>query len=179
MRLFIAIEVPEEIHGYFLELQKKVNTSLAKITLAKSFHLTLKFLGEVDENKKDKTIELLREVKFEPFSAELNNVGVFPNENYIRIVWVGLEPKDKITELQQKIDNILVDLFAKDKRFHPHITLGRVKFVKDKKEFINLLKEIKVEKKSFEASVFKLIKSTLTPEGPVYEVLELFKSKPL
>jgi len=179
MRLFIAIEVPEDIQDYFLELQKQIDTGLAKITLAKSFHLTLKFLGEVDENRKDKAVELLKNIKFESFSAESGNIGMFPNENYIRVVWIGLEPKDKIIELQQKIDNSLSALFAKDKRFHPHITLGRVKFVKDKKGFINLLREIKVEKKSFEVNGFKLIKSTLTPEGPVYEVLEEFKPQPL
>ena len=179
MRLFIAMGVSEEIHDYFLELQKKIDTSLAKITLTKSFHLTLKFLGEVDESRKDNVVELLKKVKFESFSAELSNIGMFPNENYIKVVWVGLEPKDKINELQQKIDNCLSSLFSKDKRFHSHITLCRVKFVKEKKEFIESLKKINAEKKSFDVSDFRLIKSTLTPEGPVYEALEVFKPQSL
>lgn len=176
MRLFIAVDIPEEFSDYFLELQKQTGDDLAKIVFTKTFHLTLKFLGDIDEAKKDKIIELLNKVKFEPFTAELSNIGVFPNENYIRIVWVGLEPKNKIVELQQKIDNALACAFPGDKRFHPHITLGRVKFVKDKKKFVKLLKWMDVEKKCFEISRFKLIKSTPTSEGHVYAVLEEFKA---
>ena len=121
----------------------------------------------------------MKKAKSDPFTAGLSNIGVFPDENYIRVVWLGLEPKRKIIELQQKIDNALAGIFPMDKRFHPHITLGRVKFVKDKKKFVEILKEIKVEKKSFEISDFKLIKSTLTPEGAVYEVLNEFKAQAL
>ena len=65
--------------------------------------------------------------------------------------------------------------FKKDTRFHPHVTLARVKFVKDKQDFIKSLKEIKIEKKSFEITEFKLIKSTLTGEGPIYEDLAVFQ----
>lgn len=176
MRLFIAVEAPEDIHNYFFQLQNQISNDIAKMALTKSFHLTLKFLGEVDEPKKDSVIELLRKVKFEHFTAELSDMGVFPNEDYIRILWVGLEPKGKIIKLQQKIDDPLVNLFPKDKRFHPHITLGRIRFVKDKKGFIELLKSIKIDKKSFEVNSFKLVKSTLTPEGPFYEVLAEYKS---
>jgi len=176
MRLFIAIEAPEEIRNYFLELQKQISNDLAKIVFTKSFHLTLKFLGEADESKKDRVIELLRKVKFEHFIAALSDMGIFPSENYMRVLWVGLEPKGKIVELQQKIDDILANLFPKDKRFHPHITLGRVKFVNDKKKIMGFLKGMDIEKKSFEIKDFRLIKSTLTPEGPVYEVLEKFKT---
>ena len=179
MRLFIAIGVSEEAYDYFLELQKQIDCDLAKVVFTKTFHLTLKFLGDVDEAKKDKIVELLKKAKSDPFTAGLSNIGVFPDENYIRVVWLGLEPKRKIIELQQKIDNALAGIFPMDKRFHPHITLGRVKFVKDKKKFVEILKEIKVEKKSFEISDFKLIKSTLTPEGAVYEVLNEFKAQAL
>lgn len=179
MRLFIAIEVPEEIYSYFLELQKQIDINSAKIVFTRSFHLTLKFLGDVSEDKEDRIIDSLKKIKFEPFSAELGSIGVFPGENYIRVVWIGLEPKNKINELQQKIDNVLTDLFPKEKKFHPHITLGRVKFVKDKKGFIEALKKMNVEKKDFWVNEFKLIKSTLTPEGPVYEVLKQFKTQAL
>ena len=80
----------------------------------------------------------------------------------------------EIYELQQKIDSRLADLFPKDDRFKPHITLARVKFIKDKVKFIRELKQIKIEKKEFSVSNFKLMKSTLTPEGPVYEDLAVF-----
>ena len=58
-------------------------------------HLTLKFLGEVQPNTEGNIKEILRTVKFKPFSVNLDSIGVFPNENYIRVVWVGLKPEEK------------------------------------------------------------------------------------
>jgi len=176
MRLFIAFDISDEAKEELLKAQSELKKADAKLTLAKEFHLTLKFLGEVEDKKVDEIKDRLSKVRFEQFDAELDGTGVFPTEDYIRVVWVGLEPKDKITTLQQKIEEALLGMFLKDTRFHPHLTLARVKFVKDKKGFIEKLKKIKMEKKAFSLSIFKLIKSTLTPKGPVYEVLEEFKA---
>lgn len=113
--------------------------------------------------------EALNKLTFEDFKIKTTKIGVFPNENFIRVVWIGLEPKDKIIELKNKIDESLKDIFSKEKDFKPHITLARVKFVKDKQEFIKKLKQIKIEEKEFVIKDIKLIKSTLTSDGPVYE----------
>ena len=69
----------------------------------------------------------------------------------------------------------LSKLLAMEKRFLGHITLGRVKFVKDKKQFIEKLKSIKIEEKELKVDSFKLYKSTLTSQGPIYEVIEEYK----
>ena len=171
MRCFIAIDLEND---YFKELQSQIKD--IKGTFPKSFHLTLKFLGEVEENKADKIKELLRKIRFEQFNIYSSNIGFFPNENYIRVVWVGLEPRDRIIELQKKIDNELLKLFPKEKKFEPHITLARIKYIKDKGKFKELVKNIKVEKIEFKVDNFKLMKSTLTKQGPIYEVIETFKS---
>ena len=173
MRAFIAIETPKELKDFFLDLQKKIDKE-AKITFTKDFHLTLKFLGEIDEGKLKEVKEELKEIKFKPFKLKTSKLGVFPTESYIRVIWIGLE-SDKIIELQQAVDEKLRGLFPQDKRFHPHITLGRVKFVKDKDKFVENYKSIEFEKKEFEVKNFKLKKSTLTPEGPVYEDLEVYE----
>ncbi len=173
MRTFIAIEF-KPLEHYFKDLQKQISTDLAKIKVTDSFHLTLKFLGETSEEQIEKTKQLLSEIKLKPFTVEINNLGVFPTEDYIRVVWVGLEDNLEVIQLQQKIESKLEPLFKKEKRFHPHITLARVKFVKDKEEFIQSIKEINIEPKTFEITNFKLIKSTLTSEGPVYEELASF-----
>ena len=171
MRCFIAIDLEND---YFKELQSQIKD--IKGTFPKSFHLTLKFLGEVEENKADKIKELLRKIRFEQFNIYSSNIGFFPNENYIRVVWIGLEPRDRIIELQKKIDNELLKLFPKEKKFEPHITLARIKYIKDKGKFKELVKNIKVEKIEFKVDNFKLMKSTLTKQGPIYEVIETFKS---
>lgn len=169
MRAFIATEF-NDLRDFFVDLQNQLKGN-AKVTFTKTFHLTYKFLGEVPDSNVDK-IKSALQVKFTPFKVSLDHLGVFPSENYIKVVWVGFDDNNKINELQKSIDNSLD--FPKDKRFHPHITLGRVKFVEDKKAFIENMKKIHVEKKEFEIKNFKLIKSTLTPEGPVYEALAVF-----
>ncbi len=174
MRLFIALEFePKE---YFFGIQKQISGD-GKLNFTKTFHLTLKFLGEVNENRVDEIKKLISEIKFNSFSAETSNIGFFPSENYIRVVWIGLEPKRDILELQQQVDKKLLSFFPKEKNFEPHITLARVKFLKDKKDFVEKIKEIKIEKKVFEIKNFKLIKSTLASEGPVYEDLGVFELK--
>lgn len=170
MRIFIAIDF--EDHKYFENLQEQIPKDLAKLSLASSFHFTLKFLGEIDKVEDIKNS--LKKIKFQKFKIEFSHIGFFPSENYIRIVWIGLKDNEKTIQLQQNVDNVLSDKFKKDRKFHPHVTLARVKFVTDKENFVKKLTEIKVEKKEFLVDKFKLIKSTLTPEGPVYEDLAKF-----
>ena len=172
MRLFIAIGF-DELKDYFLELQKLLPKN-AKLSLTKSFHITLKFLGEVQPEKVESIINDLKKVKSEPFSAFLDTVGIFPTENYIRVVWVGLNPEEKILELQKQIDEALSRLFKKEKDFKAHITLARVKYPEDKKAFVQQLKKIKIENKKINIKDFRLIKSTLTSKEPVYEDLAVF-----
>ncbi len=174
MRLFIAIGF-NEFKEYLAELQKLLPDN-AKLSLVKSFHLTLKFLGDVQPDKADDIVKILKAVKFEPFIAHLDSIGIFPTENYIRVVWVGLQPEEKIAVLQKQIDDSLKKFFKKEKDFKAHITLCRVKYPEDKKSFVEELKKIKVEKKKIGIKDFRLVKSTLTPSGPVYEDLEVFKS---
>lgn len=175
MRLFIAIDF-NELKDYFLGLQKSLPKN-AKLSLTKSFHLTLKFLGEVQPDKVEKIVESLKRIKFEPFNIFLDSIGSFPTENYIRVIWVGLNPEDKIMELQQNIDESLKPMFRKEKDFRAHITLARVKYPEDKKQFLEQLKKIKVEENKIEIKDFRMVKSTLSPKGAVYEDLAIFSSQ--
>ena len=174
MRLFIAMNF-NELKNYFIELQNNLPTN-AKLSLTKSFHLTLKFLGEAQPDKADEIVNILRNIKFETFSVFLDSIEIFPTENYIRVVWVSLEPEDKILELQKQIDDSLKHLLKKEKDFKSHITLARVKYPEDKKSFVEQIKKIKVESRKIEIKDFRLVKSTLTPKGPIYEDLEVFNS---
>ena len=178
MRLFIAIEIPEDIKEYLTKIQEEIDINSNKIGFVKKeqIHLTLKFLGEVQPNDIELIKENLKKITFNKFSVQLNKVGVFPNKNYIRVIWIGLEPEQNILELQKQIDESLKKLFKKDTNFKPHLTLARVKFINNKEEFIEKLKNINIENKKIEINNFKLIKSTLTPTGPVYEDLDVFES---
>ena len=172
MRLFIAIGF-NEFGSYFAELQKLLPKN-ARLSLTKSFHITLKFLGEVQPDKAEEIINRLKRIEFEPFPVFLDSIGIFPTENYIRVVWIGLKPEEKILELQKNIDESLKPLFDKEKDFKAHITLAGVKYPEDKKKFLEELKKIKVEGKKIEIKDFRLVKSTLTLKGHVYEDLAVF-----
>ena len=105
----------------------------------------------------------------------MNKIGVFPNEDYIRVIWIGLKDSQKVIELQQKIDKQLYGMFKMDKKFHPHITIARVKFITNKEGLIKNLKAIKIKEIGFEVDKFQLVKSILTQQGPIYKVLEEYK----
>ncbi len=176
MRLFVAIEIPEEIKEHIVKIQENIGTEKNKIRFVNkdNIHLTLKFLGEVQPNKLDDIKNNLKEIAFKPFSVVLDTIGVFPSENYIRVVWVGLKPEEPVLELQKNIDENLKKLFKKEKGFKPHLTIARVKYIEEKKQFVDKLKQIEVDNKKIEVNNFKLVKSTLTSKGPVYEELEVF-----
>jgi len=176
MRLFIGIFLPKEILDYLHEVQDNLKKNLnGKINwIAKSkLHFTLKFLGEIKEDKLDEIKERLNKIKFKSFKVKLDKIGVFPNEDYVRVIWVGLNPKEKIIELQQKVDSELLKLSSKDQEFNVHITLARVKLIKDKEEFKKNIK-FNIEEKEFEINEFCLVKSVLSKDGPKYEILKKY-----
>jgi len=177
MRLFIAIETPKELDEQISELKKRLETNDAKVNITKDNHSTLKFLGETD--KADEIEETLKKVRFNPYKTKLDKIGVFPNENHINVIWAGIKPEEETIKLKKEIDNALKDFkFKDDFDFHPHLTLARVKFIKDKTKFKELLHSLKTENSEFEVKEFKLIKSELTPEGPEYTDLAVFPAKP-
>jgi 2'-5' RNA ligase len=170
MRLFIAID----FEGLKKDLTKLQDIDkFANIKKTDTFHLTLKFLGKVSEENAEEVKQKLKQIKFTPFALTLNKIGTFPSESYIRVVWIDVKPEGNLMVLQKEIEDALPG-FKKDFKFHPHVTLARVKQVTDKEKFIEALKNFKVEEKSIEVKNFKLIKSTLTPKGPIYEDLETY-----
>lgn len=177
MRLFAALEIGDNVKDYVYDLQKKINNpKLAKIKwiFKKSLHVTLKFLGEVPEDKIEDIKQALKEVKFDKFELKTTKLGFFPDERKPRVIWLGLEPEQKIIELQQKIDEALLTVFPTNQEFRAHLTLGRVKLIKKKQEFVDMLQKMETEELSFEVDGFKLMQSKLKREGSVYTTIEEF-----
>lgn len=174
MRLFIALDF-NELKEDLAKLQSNIDESTVKLKKTEIFHLTLKFLGKVSEDKAKEIKKKLKEIKFTPFSLTLDKIGVFPTEEFIRVVWIGTKPQEEITKLQKDIETALKNFnFKKDIEFHPHITLARVKYVDNKEKFIKNIKDLKVEEKTIKIKDFRLVKSKLTPKRPVYEDLETY-----
>ncbi len=177
-RCFIAVDLPRGVISNIEEIQKlieKQNIFTGKFTEGENLHLTLKFFGEIDEEKAEEVKKILKEIKFDEFEAELGEVGVF-SKKFIKIIWVKLNGKG-IFSLQKQIDDKLKDLFEKEERFMSHITIARVKNVPDRKKFLDYIKNIKVKKIKFKIDRFFLKKSELKPEGPVYEDIGSYEAE--
>ncbi len=174
MRCFIAVEFPDSIKGILYDLQKRIGNEYAKITWVakKNLHLTLKFLGDVGDDKINLVQEALMEVKEKKFTVALDSVGWYPNDYRINVVWVGLQPEKDILNLHGAIELKLGSLSKKDERFSVHLTLGRVRFVKKREELLILLRNLSVKKEEFLVDHFSLIKSELHKDGPKYALLE-------
>ncbi len=167
MRTFIAIEIPEHIKKEIVKIQDELPVFNGKKTEYENLHLTLKFLGEVDEKKIEEIKKRLKKVKMNSFEAEINNIGVFSD----RIIWIGIRNCD---ELQKEIDEKLSELFEKERRFMGHLTIARIKDFKDRKKFSEEMKKIKIPEMNFMVENFCLKKSKLTRNGPTYEDIEIY-----
>jgi|SRR3989344_51529 len=167
MRLFIAINLPKEVKDYLWELKEEFR-ELGKFNLtAKSkYHITLKFLGEIKEDKLVEIKEKLSEIKFSSFETSLNKLGCFND----RILWINLIPEEGVLKLAKLIDQ---EFMEKEQRFSAHITLARIKSIKNKNKFIEKL-ETKVKPIKFKISSFELMKSILSKDGAKYETLETY-----
>ncbi len=175
MRCFISIEIPKDIKEKIKEIQRRLPDFKGKITEEENLHLTLKFLGEIDENKIEEIKKRLKKIKFGEFETEINFIGIFDNRKskYDQkiIIWLNMTNCEK---LQKEIDERLSGIFKKEKRFMSHLTIARVKNVENKRKFIDELKKIKIPKMRFPVENFYLKKSILTEEKPVYETIEEF-----
>ncbi|MEK6872441.1 MAG: RNA 2',3'-cyclic phosphodiesterase [Nanoarchaeota archaeon] len=171
-RCFIALNLPLEAVNEIRKVQKLIkdkNLFIGRFTELENLHLTLKFLGEITENKIDEIKERLNDVRFRTFEGQFGGVGVF-SESFVKIIWVELI--GDVFELQKQIDEKLNGLFEPEKIFMSHITIARVKHVDDKKKLIEFLKNITSKKIKFKIDNFYLMKSELKPEGPLYKVIE-------
>jgi 2'-5' RNA ligase len=173
MRCFLAIELSDEAKNELVKIQEELKPFvLAKFVEKENLHLSLKFLGELDKEQINKVKDSLRKIKFGKLQGSLGKIGFFPNNKSINVIWVSLEPREKIRELNVMINDSLNN---KDENFVSHLTLTRVKKVKDKLGFLKKVENIKIKPISFSVNSFVLKKSTLTEKGPIYEDIERFE----
>jgi len=173
-RCFIALDLPLEAVNEIENIQNKLKKKVlftGKFTERTNLHLTLKFLGEISNEKIEEVKKRLSNVKLDfEINAELGEVGVF-NKKFIRIIWIKLNGKG-IFDLQKQIDDQLKCLFPIEERFMSHITIARVTSVGAKSELLEYLKSIKPKNIKFKINSFSFKKSELLENGPIYENLE-------
>lgn len=177
MRLFIAIDLPKDIKECLSKIQESLKNKMGeedRISFVKTdnMHLTLKFLGEVREDKVDVIKEKLRSVRYSKFRLSINEIGAFPDKKPARVIWVGVKEEEQLFELHKLIDFSVSKYFPMEKEFKGHMTLGRVKMLKEWKEFSNHIKMQKIGEHAFDVDRFQLVQSKLLPTGPEYTLIE-------
>lgn len=183
MRVFIAIELPDKIKDSLGNLQEQLKKAEADVKWVKpeNIHLTLKFLGEVDDEKLKRISGAIEEAACEnhSYKIRIHSLGAFPKIDYLRVLWVGVEEGDAETRkiaktLEEKIMKIGIP--KEERPFSSHITIGRIRSTLNRERLVEELKNLQEnfgkENLEFCVSKITLFKSTLTPKGPIYEGLK-------
>lgn len=182
MRTFIAIELSEEIREALAQVESHLKYSGADVKWVEknNIHLTLKFLGEITEEKCEKIKAILDEIaKFtKSFEISIKDIGAFPKIDYPRVIWVGLEKgANESKVLAEKIDDALSKIgFQKESRpFAAHLTIGRVRSSKNKQALKEKVisydnSKLTAQNPQHVSSVI-LFQSKLMPKGPIYTKL--------
>ena len=181
IRSFLAIELDEELVPKILDVQKefkKTNTNI-KYVPSKNMHFTLKFFGNIDSDMVDDISAAIEKVikNYSSFDLNIKNCGCFPNKNVTKVLWLGLDEGSPIKSLQKDLDKEFKKLgFKKERNFISHLTIGRVKSPKNKKEIKETIEKLEdIEIGQMNVSKISLKKSTLTPQGPIYEDIKVFE----
>ncbi|UCE73704.1 MAG: RNA 2',3'-cyclic phosphodiesterase [Methanomassiliicoccales archaeon] len=179
-RAFISVDV--EVQSKLEEFWEKLKGSNAPMKLVEleNIHMTLKFLGDTDEKLIDDIagVMALSVESTEPFTVELKGTGAFPNLNYMKVIWVGLENAEGLVDIAKTLNRELEKLgFQKEKKgFRPHVTLARVKGARNKNRVQEILREY--EKETFSSQrveCIRLKKSVLSGKGPTYTTVKEVK----
>ncbi|MBN2251583.1 MAG: RNA 2',3'-cyclic phosphodiesterase [Candidatus Altiarchaeota archaeon] len=178
MRAFIAIRCPGEIAGRLAVFQKGIGAlGSFKMVPPENIHLTLKFLGEIDEQLAGSICTVLEGVKAGPFQVSVKGVSAFPDLRRPGVVWAGVDSGCVgITRLHETVDSALEGLdFERDSRFACHFTLARVKHLADREGFGKAVEKcMDKEYGSFCVEGMDLMKSELGRTGPVYSPYKSF-----
>ena len=185
-RCFLAIDIDPDLIKNIAKLQDefKQTKNNVKYVEKENLHFTLKFFGNISEDIIEKIKKSVQKVlkndnlKSENpnFEISIEKIGTFPNENYMKVLWIGTKNNSFLINLKKELDLEFKELgFKLDKNFKTHLTIGRIKNLKYKKEFKEKIEELKdIEIGKMNINKISLKKSQLTPNGPIYSDIEVF-----
>jgi 2'-5' RNA ligase len=183
MRLFIALEFPENVRKEAHALLDGIALPDFKAVEEENIHLTLKFLGEAPETILQGLEASLADVAraYDPFSFRVSGGGAFPTLKRPRVLWLAVKtPDDYLARLAQDIDAACAayGVPRENRPFSPHVTLGRFRMPPRALDVSESLSTFIERARSFDATIdaqeFVLFRSTLTPRGPIYRALARF-----
>lgn len=169
MRCFVSLDLSSGVVDEIVKIQdvlRKKNLFSGKFTEKENIHLTLKFLGEIGENKVEKVKRVLSRIEFGGFAVQLGGLGFFSR----RIFWVEIVG-DGVFGLQKKVDESLKGLFDEEVRFMSHVTIARIKRIGDFEKLKSFVEGIDYLRRDFGIESFSLKKSVLSKDEIAYEDL--------
>ncbi len=135
MRLFVAVPLDEQIKRKMMRVRDRISVGDARVRwcTAEQLHLTLKFIGEVEDNRVAPICKVVQQLaeNTSPFDMEIAGTGCFPSQGPVRVIWIGSSTaSDSLHQAVQQLESDLEALgIAREKRtFSEHFTIGRVKF---------------------------------------------------
>jgi RNA 2',3'-cyclic 3'-phosphodiesterase len=171
MRLFVAVDIPESAKERLQALRRGSGLDDLKWVGHHQMHLTLRFIGEVDEAQVAVVKAALDKVAFEPFALRVSGLGQFPPKRPLRVLWAGIEPSPALTSLAADVERQLVasGLPPEDKPFSAHITLARAKSAPSHAAVETFFqRNARFSLEAFTVDRFVLYSSLLSPQGPTY-----------
>lgn len=174
MRAFMAVDLDSNLSSKIQEVQREIKKTHAPLKMVEpeNLHFTFKFFGDISSSQAQQIISATEEKldNYHSFPLHVKGTGVFPNIEYMRVVWLGIEDPQIFSKLQMDIDQEFVKMgFKKERSYIPHLTIARVKGPKNKEllaDTIKKLQDIEIGNMTVEKLVLK--KSELTPVGPIY-----------
>ncbi len=143
MRIFFALDIPAEIRNRMTDYMERARRYApgARWARVEGLHVTLKFVGEVQEAKITEMKAALASVKAAPFDVTFKDVGFFPNERSPRVFWIGVHAGDALAQLAANIDQALaaVGIDREEKPYRPHLTLARASSAQDGRQELKQL----------------------------------------
>jgi 2'-5' RNA ligase len=179
IRSFLAIELPGTIQKKIEEVQGDLKSSHADVRWVspEKIHLTLKFLGNIEESRIESIIKSIEEPACTTPTVHLSvrGMGAFPHFKNPRVIWIGLVDGNKVlSSFQKRLDTSLekIGFQAEDRPFQPHLTLGRAKSNRGRDELIGRMEKYREEEfGDFQVERVILFRSDLKPSGPIYTLL--------
>ena len=175
-RAFIAVDLDCGLRADKVLTELRTSGADLKLVEMRNLHLTIRFLGDTEEERIGDIRRAIEEsVRGEaPFELRFRGLGVFPNQNYIKVVWIGLDGAEPLELIARKLDDSLEKGgFGREGKFSPHLTVARVKSPRNRDRLTGLLKEHGNEDLgSMTVGKIALKKSVLSSAGPTYTTVE-------
>jgi len=173
-RLFTAIDIPAAIQERLHRLGRQVHG--ARAVPAHQLHLTLSFIGEVEDHRLQPIQQALAAIAAPPFAIVLQGIGCFPPRGPARIIWAGVQPQPLLHRLHSLMKTALVPcgIVSEERSYSPHITIARLKNRGSPFDRSFLYRHTAFTTEDILVPGFVLYSSQLTAQGAIHTVVRRY-----